>query len=92
MLSKCLLTLAETCGSLHLNHFGVGFAQGQLIASDSHFHGIAQRGNLSDGNGDALGNAHVHNSALDSALAVELDNGHGVTNFGLFQCLDWGTS
>ena len=63
---------------LHLDHPSVSLAQGQLIAPYRDLHRIAQGGHLADVDGDTLGNAHIHNPALDRALTVELDNGHRI--------------
>ena len=57
---------------LDLDHLGVGLSQAQLIATDGDLHGIAQRGYLADEYLGAAGDAHVHDAALDRALAVEL--------------------
>ena len=57
---------------MYLNQFCVCLAKGKLIAADRHLNRIAQRRDLTDQNADALGDAHIHNTALDGSLAVQL--------------------
>ena len=71
---------------LDLDHLGVGLSQAQLIATDGDLHGIAQRGYLADEYLGAAGDAHVHDAALDRALAVELYHLDGLADLDLTQC------
>ena len=57
--------------SLDFDHLGVAFAHGKLVAAHGQLHRVAQRSDLPDVDLGALGQPHVHDAALDRALAVQ---------------------
>ena len=63
--------------SFHLDDFGVGLTQGQLVAPHGQLQRVAQRGNLAHADLHALGDAHVHDAALERALTMQLDHAAG---------------
>ena len=68
-----------------LDDLGVVLAERQLVAADGNLDGITQRRNLADVDLNALRDAHVHDAALDSAFAGELDDLDGRADLGFFQ-------
>ena len=70
----------------HFDHFGVSLADRELIVSHVDLHGVAQRGQLAHIDLYALGDAHVHDAALDRALAVELQDLDGLADFRVSEC------
>ena len=56
---------------LDFHHFCIGFPQGEFIAPYGHFHGVSQRGHFPDVDWCSLGDAHIHDPALDGSGAVE---------------------
>jgi len=58
--------------ALDLDVVRLGLPEGELVAPDGYLYGIAQRGHLPDVDLAALGDAHVHDVALDGALAADL--------------------
>lgn len=73
--------------SLNFDHFGVSLADAEFVVADSQLHRVTQRCDLADVNLGALGQAHVHDAALDRALAVQLGNGDGLADLYIFQSL-----
>ena len=71
--------------SLNFDHSGVSLADAELVVADGQLHRVAQRCDLADVNLGALGQAHVHDAALDRALAVQLGNGDGLADLCIFQ-------
>ena len=71
---------------LNLDHFGIGFSERKLIAANRDLHRVAQRRNLTDVDLHALGDAHVHDAALDRAFAMELDNLDSIADLCFTQC------
>ena len=76
-------------GLFDLDHLGIRFAQGKLIAANRYFHRVAERRNLADENVHTLRDAHVHDAALYGALAMQTNNLAGIADLDLFQCLHW---
>ena len=70
---------------LYLDELGVRLAHAQLIAANGQFHRIAQRGYLAHIHLRAAGEAHIHNAALERALAVQLFNHCGFTDLDVLQ-------
>ena len=73
--------------SLNFDHFGVSLADAELVVANGQLHRVAQRCDLADVNLGALGQAHVHDAALDRALTVQLGNGDGLADLYIFQSL-----
>ena len=72
---------------LYFDGGAVCLTQRQLVAAHGDFHGIAERRDLADKDGHTLGDAHVHDAALDRALAMQTDDRYRLTRLYLFQAL-----
>ncbi len=79
-------------GSADLDHFSVSLADGKLIAADGDLHRIAQGSDLLHLDRNAFGDAHVHDAALDRALAVELLDRAGAADRNISECFHILTS
>jgi hypothetical protein len=60
--------------ALDLDVVRLGLPERELVSADGYLYGVAQRGDLPDVDLAALGDAHVHDVALDGALAADLDH------------------
>ena len=88
--NDCNLEIAVQADDLlvvsdHFDHLSVRLAHAQLIAANGQFHRIAQRGYLAHIHLRAAGEAHIHNAALERALAVQLFNHCGFTDLDVLQ-------
>ena len=72
--------------SLNLNHFSVSFSQRKFISSYGNLNRIAKRSNFTDVNIYTTGDAHIHNAAFNSTLAVKLHNFDSLTNLCFLKC------
>ena len=70
----------------HFDHLGVRLADRELVVSHVDLDGVAERGELADIDLYALGDAHVHDAALDRALAVELHDLDGLADLCVSEC------
>lgn len=57
--------------SLDLDALGVTLTDGELVAADRDLHGIPQGSDLTDVNGGAFGDPHIHDAAAQRPLAVQ---------------------
>ena len=83
-----LLSFLNLCRNklFNFDHFGVRLTQRQLVAAHGDFHRVAQRRYLAHEHLSALGDAHIHDTALDGALAMELDDFDGLADLDFTQC------
>ena len=89
-LSYCsfLLSFLNLCRNklFNFDHFGVRLTQRQLVAAHGDLHRVAQGRDLAHEHLSALGDAHIHDTALDGALAMELDDFDGLADLDFTQC------
>ena len=89
-LSYCsfLLSFLNLCRNklFNFDHFGVRLAQRQLVAAHGDLHRVAQGSYLAHEHLSAFGDAHIHDTALDGALAMELDDFDGLADLDFTQC------
>ena len=69
---------------LDLDHLGVSLTNAQLVVADGQLHGVAQRCDLTDVDLDTLGQAHVHDAALDRAFAVQALDRSSLADLNVF--------
>ena len=83
-----LLSFLNLCRNklFNFDHFGVRLTQRQLVAAHGDLHRVAQRRDLAHEHLSALGDAHIHDTALDGALAMELDDFDGLADLDFTQC------
>ena len=83
-----LLSFLNLCRNklFNFDHFGVRLTQRQLVAAHGDLHRVAQGRDLAHEHLSALGDAHIHDTALDGALAMELDDFDGLADLDFTQC------
>ena len=64
----------RTRGLFHLDHLCILQTQRQLIAAHRDLNGVTERRCTAHVDLDTLGDAHIHDAALDGALSVKLDD------------------
>ena len=70
---------------LDLDHLGVSLTNAQLVVAHGQLHGVAQRCDLTDVDLDTLGQAHVHDAALDRAFAVQALDRSSLADLNVFK-------
>ena len=71
----------------YLNQLCITAANGQLIAANGQLHRVAQRRHLAHVHLRAAGQSHVHDAALERALAVQLLDHCVFSNLDILQRL-----